>query len=60
MEKDKNLSLLKFGTETFLREITAAVRIGRPVLVQDVEENIDPAIDPILLKQAYKTEAGIM
>lgn len=29
-------------------------------MVEDVEETIDPAIDPILLKQQYKTEAGIM
>jgi hypothetical protein len=26
------------------------IRNGRPVLIEDVEEYIDPAIDPILLK----------
>jgi dynein heavy chain, axonemal len=51
MEKDNSLMILKFGTDTFLREVTAAVKIGKPVLVADAEENIDPAIDPILLKQ---------
>ena len=50
---------MKFGTLNFLREISAAVRNGRPTLVEDVEEYIDPAIDPILLKQAFKTEGGI-
>lgn len=30
------------------------------MLVEDVEESIDPGIDPILLKQQYVTEAGIM
>ena len=38
MEKDNNLVCLKFGIPTFLREVTAAVKIGRPVVVQDVEE----------------------
>lgn len=52
--------ILKFGTETFLREVTAAVKIGKPVLVADVEENIDPAIDPILLKQQVVTDGGLM
>jgi hypothetical protein len=33
MEKDNNLSILKFGTDTFLREVTAAVRNGKPCLV---------------------------
>jgi len=59
LEKDNKLSLLKFGTGNFLREVTAAVRIGRPCMVEDVEETIDPAIDPILMKQQFKTEAGI-
>lgn len=37
------------------------MRTGVPLLVEDVEEdNIDPAIDPILLKQQYLTDAGIM
>jgi hypothetical protein len=50
MEKQNNLLLMKFGINNFLREISAAVRNGRPVLVEDMEEYIDPAIDPILLK----------
>ena len=59
MEKDNSLLSLKFGINNFLREITGAVRNGRPTLVEDIEEYIDPAIDPILLKQVYKTEGGI-
>jgi dynein heavy chain len=51
MEKDNDLVMLKFSTSNFLRHVTAAVRIGKPCLVEDVEEHIDPAIDPILLKQ---------
>ena len=31
----------------------------RIVLIEDLEENVDPAVDPILLKQQYKNEAGI-
>jgi dynein heavy chain len=59
MEKDNHLILLKFGKETFLREVTAGVKNGKPVLVQDVEEYIDPAIDPILLKQQFSTDGGM-
>lgn len=60
MEKDNKMSILKFGIKDFLREITGAVRNGRPVLVEDIEESTDPAIDPILLKQQYKTEANML
>ncbi len=59
MEKDNNLVILKFGTETFLREVTAAVRNGKPCLVQDCDENVDPAIDSVLLKQQFKSDSGI-
>jgi len=52
--------MLKFGPSTFLRDITGAVRNGLPCLVEDVEEGIDPAIDPILLKQQAKSDAGIL
>lgn len=57
--KDYELKLMKFGTATFVRDVSAAVKIGNPILVEDLEENVDPAIDPILLKQQYKNEAGI-
>ncbi len=50
MEKSNNLLLMKFGINNFLREISGGVRNGRPVLIEDMEEYIDPAIDPILLK----------
>ena len=60
MEKDNELVLLQFGAEDFLPEITAAVTNGRPCLVEDVEEQIDITIDPILMKKAFKTDAGTM
>ena len=31
----------------------------RRLIVEDMEEYLDPSIDPILLKQAFKTEGGI-
>jgi dynein heavy chain len=48
MEKDTNLLILKFGIANFLRQMISAVGNGRPCLIEDVEEFIDPAIDPIL------------
>jgi dynein heavy chain len=59
MEKGNNLLILKFGINNFLREMSGAVRNGRATLIEDIEEYIDPSIDPILLKQVYKTEGGM-
>jgi len=42
-----------------LQEVSAAVRNGLPVLIEDVKEYIDPALDPLLLKQDFIAEGNI-
>ena len=59
MFKQENLQILKFGPATLLRDITNAVRNGNPVMIQEIEEIIDPAIDPILLHQEFMADGGI-
>lgn len=51
--------MLKFGKTTFLREVSAAVNNGFPVLVEDVQENIDPGLDPILMHSEFMGDGGI-
>ena len=48
MEKSNDLIILKFGVLNFLRTLGSAVTTGRPVLVEDMEEYVDPGVDPIL------------
>ena len=45
------LKLVKLSQPNFLRLIEGAVRLGQPVLIEDVGESIDPALEPLLLKQ---------
>lgn len=51
MEGRAGLKLVKLNQANFLRLIEGAVRLGQPVLVEDVGETIDPALEPLLLKQ---------
>lgn len=51
MEGRAGLKLVKLSQANFLRLIEGAVRLGQPVLVEDVGETIDPALEPLLLKQ---------
>lgn len=57
--KADGLLELRFTTPNFLRTLGGAVSIGKPVLVEDLGETLDPAIDPILLKQVFKSGSGI-
>lgn len=38
------------GHPKFLKEVEQAIELGEPVLLQNVLETIDPAIEPILTK----------
>ena len=42
--------VLKLNTPNILRNLGMAVSIGRPTILEDIEEFIDPGLDPILLK----------
>lgn len=61
MLKDDDLQIFNFAkTPNFQREISGAVRNGKPVLIEDIEEYINPAIEPILLKQQYLADGGLL
>ena len=50
-EKDAGLDVIKLSDRDFLRSLENAVRFGKPCLLENVGEELDPALEPILLKQ---------
>ncbi|CBY22454.1 unnamed protein product [Oikopleura dioica] len=52
-EAKNGLKVIKLSDSTFLRTLENAIRIGQPVLLEEIEETLDPALEPILLKQTY-------
>ena len=57
MYKNSKLQLIKQTEPTFLRTLENGVRYGFPVLLENVEEELDPALEPLLLKQ-YQKKGG--
>jgi dynein heavy chain len=51
MEKEAGLRVLKFTDSTYLKYLEAGIRQGTPVLMENVSEDMDPAIEPLLQKQ---------
>ena len=50
-EKDNGLDVIKLSDKDFLRSLENAVRFGKPCLLENVGTDLDPALEPILLRQ---------
>ena len=57
------LKIIKLNDPNFLRTLENSIRIGMPVLCEEVEETLDPALEPVLLKQVcfrFETENDLI
>ncbi|CAI8007748.1 Dynein heavy chain 2, axonemal [Geodia barretti] len=54
MEKSKSLKVIDLQQPDFLRTLENAVQFGSPVLLQNVGEELDPSLGPILNKSLIK------
>lgn len=50
-ERDNRLDVMKLSDRDFLRSLENAIRFGKPCLLENVGEELDPALDPVLLRQ---------
>lgn len=53
MEAEHSLKIGKLTDTNFLRILESAIRIGMPVLLEEVGETLDPTLGPVLLKQTF-------
>ncbi|XP_054012221.1 dynein axonemal heavy chain 6 [Hylaeus anthracinus] len=53
MEQNNNLKICKLTDANFMRILEASIRLGTPLLLQEVGEVLDPSLEPILLKQIF-------
>ena len=68
-EKRNDLKILKLTSKDvgsskekdreFIRTLTGSIRIGKPILIEDLEETFDPSLDPLLQKQFNENASGI-
>jgi dynein heavy chain len=50
MEKQRGLKVMKFTQGNYLKFLEQAIRMGNPVLMENIYEDMDPAIEPLLQK----------
>jgi len=51
MHKEDGLKALKFTDGNYLKFLEAGIRNGNPILIENIAEEMDPAIEPLLQKQ---------
>ena len=54
MERLNNLVVVKLTDGDFVRKLENAIQFGTPVLLENVGEELDPTLEPLLLKSTFK------
>ncbi|XP_057699654.1 dynein axonemal heavy chain 6 isoform X1 [Corythoichthys intestinalis] len=52
-EAKNGLKVIKLTDPNFLQKLENGIRMGMPVLLEELKENLDPALEPVLLKQTF-------
>lgn len=50
MEANSGLKVLTLSASDMVRQLESAVQFGRPVLLADIMDDIDPVLEPLLAK----------
>jgi dynein heavy chain len=53
-EKDNKLSIIKLTDTDMMRKLENAIQFGTPLLLENVGEELDPSLEPILLRSVFK------
>ncbi|XP_004033032.4 dynein axonemal heavy chain 7 [Gorilla gorilla gorilla] len=54
MEKANSLYVIKLSEPDYVRTLENCIQFGTPVLLENVGEELDPILEPLLLKQTFK------
>lgn len=54
MERDNNLLITTFNSKIFRQQLEDSISQGRPLLIEDVDEELDPILDNVLEKNYFK------
>ncbi|XP_072334730.1 dynein axonemal heavy chain 7 [Scyliorhinus torazame] len=59
MEKANSLHVIKLSDADFVRTLENCIQFGTPVLLENVGEELDPILEPLLLKQTFKQGGSV-
>lgn len=53
-EKENQLSVIKLTDTDYMRTLENCIQFGTPLLLENVGEELDPSLEPLLLRQTFK------
>ncbi|KAI5095774.1 dynein heavy chain 12, axonemal isoform X1 [Silurus meridionalis] len=53
-ERENNLNVIKLADSDYMRTLENCIQFGTPLLLENVGEELDPSLEPLLLKQIFK------
>ncbi|XP_059835308.1 dynein axonemal heavy chain 3 [Hypanus sabinus] len=56
MEKNNRLGVIKLTDSNYVRSLENAIQFGTPLLLENIGEDLDPMLEPVLLKQTFKQQ----
>lgn len=59
LEKENRLCIIRLNQPDYTRVLENAIQFGLPVLLENVGEELDPLLEPVLLKQVFR-QSGAM
>ncbi|CAB1328328.1 unnamed protein product, partial [Coregonus sp. 'balchen'] len=59
MEKANSLHIIKLSDGDFVRTLENCIQFGTPVLLENIGEELDAILEPLLLKQTFKQGGAI-
>ena len=55
MEKSSNCHVIRLNQSDYMRILENAIQFGQPVILENIGEELDAALEPLLLKQTFKS-----
>ena len=57
MEREHKLAIIKLTDSDYVRQLENCISFGYPLMLENVGEELDPSLEPILQKQTFKQGA---
>lgn len=56
LERENKLGVLKLSDPNYLRALENAIQFGSPILIENVGEELDPILEPVLQKLTFRQQ----